>query len=228
MSDTDSFIEEVTEEVRRDRLYALMRRYGWIAILAVVVLVGGAAYNEIQKARQRTAAEAAGDALLAALERDEPTQRIAALDRVEVPAAGAQAVVTFLKSAEMQGAGEAANAAAALDQIAVDGELPAIYRQIASYKATLLQGDTLSAADRQQRYEALIAAGSPLRLLAEEQIAMIEIENGDQPAAIARLKRVLADAEVSAGLRRRTSQLIVALGGDADAVASDTTPDQDG
>jgi hypothetical protein len=26
MSDTDSFIEEVTEEVRRDRLFALLRR----------------------------------------------------------------------------------------------------------------------------------------------------------------------------------------------------------
>lgn len=45
MSDTDSFIEEVTEEVRRDRLFGLMRRYGWIAVLAVLLLVGGTAYR---------------------------------------------------------------------------------------------------------------------------------------------------------------------------------------
>ena len=52
MSDTDSFIEEVSEEVRRDRLFKLMKRYGWIAILAVLLLVGGAAFNEVRKARQ--------------------------------------------------------------------------------------------------------------------------------------------------------------------------------
>ena len=31
MSNPDSFIEEVTEEVRRDKLFALFRKYGWIA-----------------------------------------------------------------------------------------------------------------------------------------------------------------------------------------------------
>ena len=41
MSETDSFIDEVNEEVRRDRLYAALRRYGWIAIVAVLAIVGG-------------------------------------------------------------------------------------------------------------------------------------------------------------------------------------------
>ncbi len=49
MSDTDSFIDEVSEEVRRDRLYATFRRYGWIAILAVLLLVAGATWNEWRK-----------------------------------------------------------------------------------------------------------------------------------------------------------------------------------
>ena len=40
MSDTDSFIDEVTEEVKRDRLFATMRKYGWIAVLIVLLLVG--------------------------------------------------------------------------------------------------------------------------------------------------------------------------------------------
>ena len=53
VSDTDSFIDEVTEEVRRDRLFGLMKRYGWIAVVAVLLIVGGAAYNEISKARAR-------------------------------------------------------------------------------------------------------------------------------------------------------------------------------
>ena len=65
--------------------------------------------------------------------------------------------------------------------------------------------------------KALARAGSPLRLLAEEQIALIEVETGDTEAAIARFQSILADAEVTAGLRQRVSQVIVALGGELDA-----------
>ena len=68
MSNPDSFIDEVTEEVRRDRLFAMFRKYGWIGILAVVVVVGGAAWNEWQKARAEARAEAFGDALLDAFD----------------------------------------------------------------------------------------------------------------------------------------------------------------
>ena len=39
MSDTDSFIDEVTEEVRRDRMYLLLRRWGWVGVVAVVCLL---------------------------------------------------------------------------------------------------------------------------------------------------------------------------------------------
>ena len=57
MSDTDSFIEEVSEEVRRDRLFRLFRKYAWLAILLVVLIVAGAALNEYRKiTKQRDAA----------------------------------------------------------------------------------------------------------------------------------------------------------------------------
>ena len=57
MSNPESFIEEVNEEVRRDRLYGLLRRYGWIAVLAILLIVGGAAYSEYRKAQARAQAE---------------------------------------------------------------------------------------------------------------------------------------------------------------------------
>ena len=36
---SDTFIDEVTEELRRDRLYGAMRRYGWIVVLVIVAVV---------------------------------------------------------------------------------------------------------------------------------------------------------------------------------------------
>ena len=82
VSNSDSFIDEVTEEVRRDRMYLLMRRYGWIALVAVILLVGGAAWNEYRKAQASAAAEAAGDALLDALQADTVGDRLTALESV--------------------------------------------------------------------------------------------------------------------------------------------------
>ena len=51
MSNPDSFIDEVNEELKRDRLFAGIRKYGWIAVLAVVVAVGATSWNEWRKAR---------------------------------------------------------------------------------------------------------------------------------------------------------------------------------
>ena len=83
MSETDSFIDEVTEEVRRDRLFGLMRRYGWIAVLVVLLVVGGAAYREYSRASQQAAAQALGDALLAALDNPDIAARSTALGQVQ-------------------------------------------------------------------------------------------------------------------------------------------------
>ena len=82
MSNTDSFIDEVNEEVRRDKLYGYLRRYGWIAVLVILVIVGGAAFNEYRKSQAEAKAQALGDAMLAALSNDEPTDRAAALAEV--------------------------------------------------------------------------------------------------------------------------------------------------
>ena len=35
----DRFIDEVTEDLRRDRLFLMLRRYGWIAVLLILALV---------------------------------------------------------------------------------------------------------------------------------------------------------------------------------------------
>src|SRR5690606_41414971 len=76
VSESDSFIDEVTEEVRRDKLFAVFRKYGWIGVLAVLLIVGGAAWSEWQKVRARTAAEGFGDAVVAAMDTEDPAARV--------------------------------------------------------------------------------------------------------------------------------------------------------
>jgi len=213
VSDTDSFIEEVTEEVRRDRLFRLMRRYGWIAILAILLLVGGAAWNEWRKAQARDAAQAFGDRMLAALSEPDRSARASALADMEAPNLEAAAVVDLLTAAETAG-GDPEAAAARLLEIADRPQTGDVYRQIATLKAVTLPDSRLGVDIRRQRLEGLVSEGGIVRLLAEEQLALIALETGDRAAAIERLTAITADAEATAGLRRRATQVIVALGED--------------
>lgn len=213
MSDTDSFIEEVTEEVRRDRLFALFRRYAPYAAAAVILLVGGAAWNEYRKASETAAAQKLGDDIIAALQADDVPARIDRLQKIDTDSAGGQAVVQFMISAGQVQEGATDAAIAGLNQIAANGDLPEIYRQIASFKALTLQADSLPAQDRRIQFEALAQPGQPLRLLAEEQLALIDLAEGESEAALGRFQTILTDAEATPALRERATQMIVALGG---------------
>lgn len=213
MSDTDSFIEEVTEEVRRDQVFAFVRRYGWIAVVVILAIVGGAAYREYSKAQSLAAAQMLGDEMLAALANDDAAQRAQALSGITPQSPGGGAVLNFMIASAQAEAGQPDAAVASLEEIARNGELPEIYRQIATFKALTLQADTLPAADRRLQFESLARPGAPLRLLAQEQLALIDISEGETKAAIDRLQAILQDAETGAALRQRAGQVIVALGG---------------
>lgn len=214
MANQDSFIDEVTEEVRRDRLFALMRRYGWIAVLLIVVVVGGAAWNEWRKAQERSAAEAKGDALIAALQADGVEARMTALEGVTPgdDAAG-RAVLRLLQAAAATEAGDAEAAAEAFESVINDPAAPPLYRDLAVLKRVLTGAETLSPDERITLLKPLEAPGNPLRLLAVEQRAFAEVEKGDREAALASLQSIIADAEATEDLRNRARQLIVALGG---------------
>lgn len=213
MSDTDSFIEEVTEEVRRDRLFLLFRRYGWIAVALIALIVGGASYNEYRKSQERTSAESLGDDIIAALAKNDAAGRASELSQITSDSAGGQAILQFMVSAAQANSDQLDAAVAGLATIAGNSELPLIYRQIATFKSLTLQAETLPVADRRLQFEALAKPGAPLRLLAQEQLALIEIADGQTNPAITRLQAILQDAETGRDLQQRARQLIVALGG---------------
>ena len=215
MSNQDSFIAEVTEEVRKDRLYALYRKYGWAVLLGVLVLVGGAALNEWRKAAAEAEAEAAGDALLAALDNETAEGRAAALASVELPEeAGRRAITLMMRAGALAEADDIPGAIDALAQVAEDAELPARVRELAVLKGAILSAGASDPVERMARLAAIANPGSPYRLLALEQIALTEIEIGEREKALTTLGRILEDADVTQDLRRRVSQLIVALGGE--------------
>ncbi|KPN62020.1 hypothetical protein SAMN04488527_1186 [Aliiroseovarius crassostreae] len=205
MSNPENFIDEVTEEVRRDKLFALMRKYGWIGVTGVLLLVGGAAYNEWSKAQAQAKAEAVGDAILAAEELEDRAARAKMLQGV--PAEGdAKAVLSLL-------AADAEEGGTSLERLAQDASLSKVYRDLAALKLVMQAGTDMEPQQVAEHLEPLLVAGAPFRVMAEEQMALVELAQGQKDAAISRLQALLSDEEASQALRQRASQLIVALGG---------------
>ena len=212
MSNPDSFIDEVTEAVRRDRLFVWLRRYGWIAVLAVLLIVGGASWREWQLSQQRQAAEALGDSILAALDEPDASARAEALGALTV-SDDARAVVGLLSAGETAEGADAERRAETLRAIAGDATLPVYYTQLAALKLVMLDGREADPESRLQTLAPLAEPGQPYRTLALEQMALAEIDAGQTDKALSRLQGLLQDADASAGLRQRAGQLIVALGG---------------
>jgi hypothetical protein len=212
VSESDSFINEVTEEVRREKLSGYLRRYGWIGVVLVAAVVGGAAWNEYTKAQEAATAQALGDNILTALEITDGQARAAAM--AAIPATGpGVALVGLLTAGEQFDAGDTAGAMATLETLAANPDVGTLYRDLAAIKLLVLGADTMDPATRRTSLEVLAAPGAPFRLLALEQMALADLAAGETDAAIAMLRMVIEDAEVTAGLRDRASGLIVALGG---------------
>lgn len=208
MSNTDSFIEEVSEEVRKDKLMGYLKRYGWIAAIAIVALVGGTAWNEYRKSQAEALAQARGDAIGVALNLGDAEERASAM--AELAPNGV--VEAFIAASEQQAAGDTDGAIATLTTLAAMPELAPLYRDLAQIKRLSID-DGIDASERQQILIGLAQPGAPYRTIAEEYRALDAIEQGETEQALTTLQAILQDAESTGAQQTRVAQLIVALGG---------------
>ena len=211
VSNPDSFIQEVTEEVRRDRLYSYFRKYGWIPALIVVAVVAGTAWTEWSKARNAAQAQAFGDAILDALDLGGAADRREAL--ATAPADGPQKAVLALLLAS-DPVEDRAGALVALEQLAADASQPQSYRDLAVLRRVILAGADLPLVERRAALDPVAAPGRPFRPLALEQLAYLLVEEERTEEAITALRALTQDQQAPAGLRGRAGQMIVALGGE--------------
>jgi hypothetical protein len=209
LSNPDSFIDEVTEEVRRDRLFRLFRKYGWIGVVIILGLVGGTAWTEWTKARDAARAQAFGDGVIDALDQGAPQDR---RELAAVPSDAGQAALLNLILASDPAEDKAATLAA-LEKVAADAALAPAYRDLATLRRVLVAGADLPLADRRTALQEIAGAGRPYRVLAEEQLAYLLIEEGKTDEAITALVALVQDQDASGALRARAAQVVTALGG---------------
>lgn len=209
MSETDSFIAEVTEDVRRDRLFGLFRRFGWIPAALIVIIVSGTAYNEWSKSKADKLAQVRGDALLAAMDTVDEVARASALN--EIASQGSENIVAQMLAA----GGKDENSINFLNAVIINTDLPEYIRDLAKLKLTMIPG----AQTKEQKLKTLDILSQPggiYRNAAVEILVAFELELGNPNKAIEFLKSHIQDAEASRAQVQRMAELLVALGSEPD------------
>lgn len=209
MADTDSFISEVTEEVRRDRLFAFFRKWAWLFVLVVVVIVGFAGFTEYRRAQNEASAQAFGDNVIASLNEEDVADRISALQAITPANPEAEMLLALLLAGQEVEAGTADAAAERLRAIAARDDMPMRYRDLAALKAHMLSpGDR---AEAMVMLDRLSQPGAPYRGLAIEQQAYLHIADGEVDEGRALLEELLGSADVTRGLQERVLGVMLAL-----------------
>lgn len=211
MSNSDSFIQEVSEEVQRDKFFAALKKYGWIGVVAILAIVGGTAWSEWRKSQAEAESRRVGGVLRDAI--DSPDTALAELGAIDASGPALAPVGFAMASAQLEN-GDSAGAVETLNGIATNGDLPQVYRDLAALKALMLPIEGRSDAERRSGLEALANPGAPFRLIAAEQIVMIDLAAGEIEAAIAGYSDIVVDAEASRSLKERGVLMIQILGGE--------------
>ena len=208
---------EVDEDVKRDRLLALWRRWRWHAIGAAAVLVFGTAAGVGWRDYRESAATDRGARFVAAmrLAEDGAYERSArAFAQFAEAEGGAYGALARLRQAAVLSlSGDAPGAVAAYNAL-IDSDADPLFAELAHVLASqhlIDRGETRAVEGRLQP----IADGTgPWRFLARELVAVAALQDGRLTEARQGLEALRDEEGVPDGARARAESLIAALGGE--------------
>ena len=195
MSD-DSFLREVEEELRSDKLKAFWRRFAPFIIGGAVLIVLLVAGNEVWKWWRANTAATASDQYYAATdlaEQGDVAGAQAALAELEASGpSGYATLARFQQAALLAEQGDAEAAIAAYDALAASLDQRRL-RELAYVLAGYIAVDHLDAAAVEQRVGGLAGEDSPMRNNAREALGLAHYKDGNIDQARANFEAIAAD-----------------------------------
>ena len=216
MANPESFLEEVAEEVRRDRLFKFFKKNGWIIAFVVVATLCASIAYEWRKNSEISRAKSNGDLLTLALEKSQKGNLEELLGLLSDnspylrPSSDLMAV-TKLYYAELlynidNDPSESLNV---LEEIFYNESISTTLRQLAKIKYLLLfSGDNMV---KQELIDELSSPDNHYRFLAQEHKVQTYLASGMSDEANRQIDILLNDLEVSEQQKRRLMDLKLAI-----------------
>jgi len=223
----EAFLREVDEELRRDQLANLWRRYGrWLLIAIGGFLIALAAILYWQEQRKEKVSQQS-DRLARAVQLLNEGDTAKALPELQALAGegtdGIRALARLAEASQFVRGDEKEKAISAYEAIAADKSLAEPFRQLASFRAVQLQYDSLTPEQAIEKLKPLAQDGTPWFGPAGELLAVAYLDSGQPTLARALFEAIAGNEEVPPSLRARASQMISMLpqtsGEAADAAA---------
>ena len=187
-------IRDIDEEMRRDAFLSRVRRYAWVFLLVVVVVLFIVAAGYFWQNRQASMRSAQAGELSSAVTLAETVAEAARaqLEALVAGSSGGNAIVAGFELAEIEArAGNTEAAAAALEALA-EARGGDAYAKTASLFSAYTELDSAEPASLLARLDPLIAEDASFTALAMELKAQVLIRTGDQAGALALLDQLLA------------------------------------
>lgn len=215
----DTFLREVDEELRRERVGNIMTRYGWYIVGGAVLLLAAIGGWIWWQHRQTVQAGEASQKLVQVIEQLEQNNAKAAAPTIDELAAsdrpGYRLAALFARANAQVSTNAIPAAIETLKAIAADEGAPQPYRDVALIRQTQLELDNLPPAQVVQRLQPFAQAGNPWHGTAGEMvgIALIKQQRLDQAGRV--FEALARDGGVPETIRARAIQMASALGIDA-------------
>lgn len=225
---SEQFIREVDEELRRAQLKAIWDRFApYIIGTCVLIVAITAGYRGWVWWEEKKAAEA-GDRFMSALSEIETGDK--AKGEADLAAIAAQAETGYsalakLRLAAEKSASDKPAALAAYDGVANDTAVPQPLRDLGRIRAALLALDTGDLNGAKERATPFNKAGNPWRHAAREVIGTAQYQAGDLQAARDAFTEIQQDAETPQDLWARSGLMVSLI--DSQLAAPDTKPSGD-
>jgi hypothetical protein len=216
--------DEVDEELRAERAQQFLKRYGGVIIAAAVLVVGAVAGWQGWQWYQARQDQAAAVEYLTAMNLAEPTAAgsseasravaIAAFGKIGTSGPEGYATLARLREAALKAdAGDLPGAIALWDRVAADRSADPLLRELANLMWAEHQIDKADPALLEYRLKALVTPDGAWRVLAEEQLALLDLRQGKTDQARTTLRRLAQDITAPNGVRGRATALLTRLGG---------------
>ncbi|QHL90751.1 tetratricopeptide repeat protein [Sphingomonas changnyeongensis] len=215
---SDAFIREVDEELRRDQIFGFWARYGRTVL--VVILVGLAVFAGFLYWRHHQDQQAGltGEKLQAAVDKlsaNRFTDAKPALEELtRSDRAGYRAAARLALGGVAAQADDARTAAARFAEVAGDAGLPQPLRDLALIRQTAVEFDQLPPQTVITRLQPLAQKGSAWFGSAGEMVAAAHLKAGRPEAAGPIFAAIAADPSVPETIRTRAVQIAALLGVD--------------